>query len=228
MRKCVLCHMRTTKARRSACASTQSDQHLRCSLPKQNDTSSLYIRNFKILSGLCSWGGQFVSSLVGDSQRHIFSWRGSFLSLSWLQLHKFCRFNTNLEFSLLCFMAIFTLCKAIHVQWNDTWPAVILQNCTCVKQVLIVRKLIFGYKVQQQQIHHKVERFLTNQNSGYKVSPTVYLVENRSTVRCICCRWTLYPKINFQPIRTCLTHAQIFGMTVGHVSFRLIVWSYIP
>ena len=47
---------------------------------------------------------------------------------------------------------------------------------------------------------------------------------NRSTVRCIYCHWTLYPKINIQPIRTCLTHAQIRGMTVGHVSFR---WTYI-
>ena len=63
--------------RRSACASAQSDQHLCCSLPRQNDTSSLYIRNFKILAGYCSWAGQFVSCLVGDSRRHIFSWRGS-------------------------------------------------------------------------------------------------------------------------------------------------------
>ena len=45
MRKCVLCHMRT---------SAQSDQRLCCSLPRQNGTSSLYIRNFKILAGLCS------------------------------------------------------------------------------------------------------------------------------------------------------------------------------
>ena len=64
--------------RRSACTHAQSDQRLCCSLPKQNDTSSLYIRNFKILAGLCSWAGQFVSSLVGDSRRHIFSWRGSY------------------------------------------------------------------------------------------------------------------------------------------------------
>ena len=63
--------------RRSACAPAQSDQRLCCSLRRQNDTSSLYIRNFKILVGLCSWAGQFVSCLVGDSRRHIFSWRGS-------------------------------------------------------------------------------------------------------------------------------------------------------
>ena len=64
---------------RSACASAQSDQRLCCSLPRQNDTSRLYIRNFKILAGLCSWAGQFVSCLVGDSRRHIFSWRGSII-----------------------------------------------------------------------------------------------------------------------------------------------------
>ena len=37
--------------RRSAYTSAQSDQRLCCSLPRQNDTSSLYIRNFKILVG---------------------------------------------------------------------------------------------------------------------------------------------------------------------------------
>ena len=63
--------------RRSACASLQSAQRLCCSLPRQNDTSSLYIQNFKILAGLCSWAGQFVSCVVGDSWRHIFSWCGS-------------------------------------------------------------------------------------------------------------------------------------------------------
>ena len=30
----------------------------------------------------------------------------------------------------------------------------------------------------------------------------------------------LISKINFQPIRTCLTHAQFHGMTTGHVSFH--------
>ena len=47
----------------------------------------------------------------------------------------------------------------------------------------------------------------------------ILIVENCSTMRCICCLWTLYPKINIQPIRTCWTPAQIRRMTVGHVSF---------
>ena len=52
------------------------------------------------------------------------------------------------------------------------------------------------------------------QDTGhYRVSPSVWLVENRSTVQRICCRWTLYPKINFQPIRTCSTHALFHGIT---------------
>ena len=37
-----------------------------------------------------------------------------------------------------------------------------------------------------------------------------------SAVRCICCHWTMYPNNNFQPIRICLPHAQIRGMTIGH------------
>ena len=98
---------------------------------------------------------------------------------------------------------------------------VIPWNSACVEQVLIGWKLIFGCKVQRHQIHCTVERFLTNQNPDYRMSPSVWLVENRSTVQCICWLWTSssYPKISFQPIWT-LTQVQICGMTVGHVSFR--------
>ena len=87
------------------------------------------------------------------------------------------------------------LCKAIHIQRNDTCPTVILRNCACVKQVLIGWKLIFGYKAQWQQIHHTVERFSTNQNPGYRMSPSVRLVENRSLWHVSSkewCGWTLY------------------------------------
>ena len=82
------------------------------------------------------------------------------------------------------------------------------------------KKLIFGYKVKRQQIHCTVERFSANQMLGDILYPGFWLVENCSTLRCICCRWTLYPKINFQRIGTCLTHVQFCGMTVGHLSYR--------
>ena len=72
-----------------------------------------------------------------------------------------------------------------------------------------------------------IEWYLSNSHSvklcvcpGYRMSPSIWLVENCSTVWCICCDSTLYPKINFQPIRTCLTHAQFRRMTIGHVSFH--------
>ena len=116
---------------------------------------------------------------------------------------------------------LITLCKAIHVQWNDTCPTVIPRICVCIKQVLLGWKLIFGYKVQWQQIHRTVEWFSTNQTLGDFLYPGFWLVENRCTVWCICCHWTLYPKINFLPIRTCLTHVQFRGITVGHVSISL-------
>ena len=51
------------------------------------------------------------------------------------------------------------------------------------------------------------------------MSPSIWLVENHSSVQWICCRWTLCPNINFQPIRTCYTYAHIRRMTIGHVSF---------
>ena len=46
----------------------------------------------------------------------------------------------------VCDVGLITICKAIHVQRNDTCPTVIPRICACVKQVLIVSKLIFGYK----------------------------------------------------------------------------------
>ena len=81
--------------RRSACASAQADQRLCCSLPRQNDTSSLYYWNFKILAGLCSWAGQFVSCLVGDSRRHIFSWRGSLVFVGLAKSTIFCFYRSD-------------------------------------------------------------------------------------------------------------------------------------
>ena len=86
--------------RRSACASAQADQHLCCSLPRQNDTSSLYIRNFKIwAAGLCSWAGQFVSCLVRDARRHILSSRGSIIQIKH-KSHQNRRYMHNLAGTL--------------------------------------------------------------------------------------------------------------------------------
>ena len=52
--------------RRPACAFAQSDQRLCCSLPRQNNISSFYIRNFKPLASFFSWPGRFVSYLVAN------------------------------------------------------------------------------------------------------------------------------------------------------------------
>lgn len=46
-----------------------------------------------------------------------------------------------------------------------------------------------------------------------------------SPVPCIRCHSNMYPKINFQPISISLTHVQIRGMTIGHVSCG---WTCIP
>ena len=49
MRKsvCAICEQ---QRRRSACASARSDQRLCYSLPRQYNTSSFYVRNFKLVS----------------------------------------------------------------------------------------------------------------------------------------------------------------------------------
>ena len=67
--------------RRSACASTQSDQHLCCLLPRQYNTSTCCSRNFKTVASLCSWAGRFDSYQVANPEDrfsrdvdHIFLW----------------------------------------------------------------------------------------------------------------------------------------------------------
>ena len=72
------------------------------------------------------------------------------------------RYQLSIKQSFLFKVA---LCNAMHVQRNDTCPAVIPRIFACVKQVLIDWKLFFGYKVQRQQIHGTVERFSTNQDA---------------------------------------------------------------
>ena len=59
--------MRTTKGK-SACVSTQSDQRLCCSLPRQDNISSFYLRNFKPIAILCSWAGLFEAYLVTNPE----------------------------------------------------------------------------------------------------------------------------------------------------------------
>ena len=50
--------------RRSACASAQSDQHLCCSLPRQYNTSSFYIQNFRPPTSFYRWAGQLEDNWI--------------------------------------------------------------------------------------------------------------------------------------------------------------------
>ena len=51
-----------------AMPSTQSDQHLCCSLPRSYNTSSFYIQNFKPLPNFCGCAGWFESTLVANPE----------------------------------------------------------------------------------------------------------------------------------------------------------------
>ena len=75
MRKCVLCHMRTTKVQISL--RIHADQHLCCSQLRQYDMYTCCIQSFKILASFYSWAGWFESYLVEYPRRHIFAWHGS-------------------------------------------------------------------------------------------------------------------------------------------------------
>ena len=63
---------------RSACATTQYDQHLCCLLLRWYDMYTCYIQSFKILASFCSWAGWFECFLVENPRRHVFAWCGSF------------------------------------------------------------------------------------------------------------------------------------------------------
>ena len=95
MRKSVfaLCEQ---QRRRSACASTQSDQRLYYSLPRHYNTSSFYVRNSKPLLSFCSWAGRFVSYLVENSEDR-FSHDGAhiqpYIFFLWLKSRKSLCFN---------------------------------------------------------------------------------------------------------------------------------------
>ena len=103
MRKCVLCHMRTTKTQIKACASAQSDQRLCCSLTRLYNISRFYSQNFKTLASFCGCAGRFVSGLVGNSRRHVLSCRGTngiygfYRKQSWnsLYFHELCKQATK-------------------------------------------------------------------------------------------------------------------------------------
>ena len=79
MRKCVLCHMRTIKAQISLRIRAVWSAPLLFLLRKYN-ISRFYSRNFKTLISFCGCAGRFVSGLVGNSRRHVFSCRDSFVT----------------------------------------------------------------------------------------------------------------------------------------------------
>ena len=81
---------------RSACASTQSDQRLCCSVLRKYTISRFYSRNFKILASFCGCAGRFVSGVVGNSWRHVFSCSGSYHFCTWhIQLYSIHNFTYN-------------------------------------------------------------------------------------------------------------------------------------
>ena len=88
---------------RSACTSTQSDQHLCCLLLRKYNISRFYSRNFKTLASLCGCAGWFVSGLVGNSRRHVFSRRGSHKDPKIRSVEKLRQLSWNLNHVVLTY-----------------------------------------------------------------------------------------------------------------------------
>ena len=109
-------------------------------------------------------------------------------------------------------------CHSFKITWQSKMHKKVLVNRGTY--IHYARRYISNGMIHVQRLFREIAHGNDFRPVRYTISPIVWRVENRSTVRRVCCRWTLYPKINFQPIRTCLMHAQIRGTTVGHVSFR--------
>ena len=107
--------------------------------------------NSEALVRLGGCAGSLEPSMVAYVVSTIISWAGSFL------------------------VGLPQLLAKENTMQGNTRPMVIPRNCAWVKQVLIGWKLIFGYKVQWQQIHRTVEWFSTYQNPGYRMSPCIWL-----------------------------------------------------
>ena len=109
---------------RSACASTQSDQHLCCLLPIEYNISSFYIKNLKPLVSLCSWEGRFESYLVANPEDRFFSQPGS-LDSKWV---KYCSNDSDLitlfipKFAKLVFPFIIPFLFIVLGSWLASSP----------------------------------------------------------------------------------------------------------
>ena len=81
MRKCVLRHMRTTKALKGADQPAHPRSLISAFVVRCLDSiiSLDSSRNFKTLASFCVCTGRFVSVLVGNSRRHVLSCRGSYV-----------------------------------------------------------------------------------------------------------------------------------------------------
>ena len=162
-----------------------------------------------------------------SDSNHIISMTSLYVHMNCVGLSScICIYSTDFLF-LKPWGCACTLCKAIHVQRNNTCQTVIPRNCTCVKQVLIGWKLFFGYKVQRQQIHRTVERFSTNYNPEHRMSPSVWLVDNRSNVRCICCRWTSYPKIQKSTFSQKFAEGPLDSLSIKSVNIIFLLFVFV-
>ena len=81
--------------------------------------------------------------------------------------------------------------RMIHIPWSFNKFA-----CVCFLQVLVGWKLIFEYMVQWSRY--------------------MYIVQWKAVVCWPSAVWCIVSKYQLPPIRICLMHAQIRGMTIGH------------
>ena len=78
MKKCVLCHMGTTKAQISLrIRAVWSAPLLFAAKIVRYNISRFYSQNFKTLASFCGCAGRFLSNLVANSRRHVLSCRGT-------------------------------------------------------------------------------------------------------------------------------------------------------
>ena len=114
MRKCILCHMRTTNL-----ISAFVD---RC--------SRFYTRNFKTLASFCDCAGRFVSGLVRNSRRHVLSCRGSHVCACFRSIkYSTCEYKQSMLHFIIVVHVLYAISVYMYI-WNYEQEQ---KNTLCMK-----------------------------------------------------------------------------------------------
>ena len=122
------------------------------------------------------------------------------------------------------------LCLVLRSMHGDTCPTewYMSNDHSVNNKFWLIESWFLDTRSCGSRYNRTVKLFTTNQTLGHILYPGFWLVENRSTMRCICCRWTLYPKINFQYFLNARTISQNDRWTCITIALHSVLSLYKP